>query len=150
MAAVQKDAGAGEKDKGGGAEVCDPACQKKCGASLGQVGWVDRRVGEKIAGEVIADMVEGHEDHGESADEVDGVDAGGAGRKDQTTAGRRGNCWLNDGRSHGRLPVGKWVGERYGNILRRPAGVTKFFSGLESRFSAPAAANQNGQELGGT
>lgn len=55
---LQIDAGAGEKDEAGSTDVGDPAGDKESRPGVDRIGWVDWRTGEVVAG-----VVEGHDDH---------------------------------------------------------------------------------------
>src|SRR5437660_1744366 len=69
FAGVEEDAGSGEEDEGGGAEMRNPSGEEDSGsgAAGGQAG-------------VDADVVDGHDDHDGATDNVDGSDTGDGGR----------------------------------------------------------------------
>src|SRR5580765_7192013 len=85
FAGVEEDAGSGEKNEGGRAEMRDPPGEEDAGSGT---------VGGKAG--VNADVIDGHDDHDGPADDINGHDARGG----------RGNCYhrgsLNSG-AHGSL-----------------------------------------------
>ena len=77
FAGIEEDAGAGEEDEGWGAEMRDPPGEEdfECGAAGGKTG-------------VDADMIDGHDDHDGTADDIDGSDTGrGRGSGDDGSGG---------------------------------------------------------------
>src|SRR6185437_12374405 len=69
--AIEKGGGAGEEHKDGGAEMGDPAGEEE---EIIGPGHVRRVVEIGVAIEIIAGMVEGHEDHDDTSEQVDGFD----------------------------------------------------------------------------
>ena len=67
FSAVEICADAGEQEEGGGAEVGDPADEKIEGPGVIDVLRLEGDVGDEVAR-----VVNGHDDHGEAADDVNG------------------------------------------------------------------------------
>lgn len=112
--ALEIDGGSGEGDEARRAEMRDPAGDEERGPGLRRIDGVDG-----VAAEVVAGVIERHEDHEQAAQEVDGFDAAAGGNAGDGAAGCDGGA--EDG-AEDKAEDGSWAWHESDSVGNWTAG----------------------------